>query len=121
MTLGCLIFLILQKMVDMSNTNKHDQLSEAILDAENQTKDPVSPFIPSSRPESLVKLMEMFGQRSKEDLATDPKYWKSSCQVTNPDALDAIRRAKTDQCKRELTSVSCLARVNIPFPDFIPR
>ena len=65
--------------------------------------------------------MRMFGQRSKEDLATDPKYWKSFCQVTNPDALDAIKRAKTDQCKRELTSVSCLARVNIPFPDFIPR
>ena len=115
-----MIFLILQ-VVDKPNTNKHDQLSEAILDADNQTTNPVTSFLPSSSPESLVKLMRMFGQRSKEDLATDPKYWKSSCQVTNPDALDAIRRAKTDQCKRELTSVSCLARVNIPFPDFIPR
>ena len=108
-------------MLDKPNITQHDELSETILESENQTNNLVTSALESSKPESLVRLMRMFGQRSKEDLATDTKYWKSSCQVTNPDALDAIRRAKTEQCKRELTSVSCLARETIPFPDFIPR
>ena len=113
-----LIFLIL-RAVDIPNNSKYDKLSEVIEDDDNQvaTPDPSS----SSTPDSLVKLMRMFGQKSKEFLATDPRYWKPPCQVTNPDAQDAIRRAKTEQCKRELSSVSCLAKTEIPFPDFIPR
>ena len=63
--------------------------------------------------------MMMFGQRGKERMMTDPKYWRQTCQVTNKDAMDAIKRAKTEQCRRELTSVACMD--GALFPDLIPR
>ena len=35
--------------------------------------------------------MKMFGQKTKEDLATDLRFWKPPCNVTNKEALKAIR------------------------------
>ena len=112
-----MIFLVL-RAVDIPNNSKYEQLAEVVGDHE-QANTSVVP--PSSTPDSLVKLMRMFGQKSKEFLATDPRYWKPPCEVTHSDAVDAIRRAKTDQCKRELSTVSCLAKTEVPFPDFIPK
>ena len=71
--------------------------------------------------ESIVRLMQMFGQKTKESLATNDKYWKSPCNVTSRDALDAINRAKTDKCRKEISSISCMTRDNVLFPDFIQR
>ena len=65
--------------------------------------------------------MAKFGQRMKGSLATDERFWKPSCNVTNKDALKAISRARTEKCRREIESVSCLAGDEVPFPDFIPR
>ena len=115
---------MLIRALDKSHlSHDQDELSETLIKPENQTDNSsVKIFQESSTPDSLVKLMRMFGQRSKEDLATDNRFWKSSCQLTNnKDALDAIQRAKTEQCKKELTSVACMAKVNVPFPDFIPN
>lgn len=74
----------------------------------------------SPQPESLVRLMSQFGMRAKEAQATDPKFWSSPCTVMEKDAVDAIKRAKTEQCQRELTSVACLASNDQLLPDFIP-
>jgi len=74
----------------------------------------------SPQPESLVRLMALFGMRAKEAQATDPKFWSSPCTVVERDAVDAIKRAKTEQCQRELTSVACLASNDQLLPDFIP-
>ena len=65
--------------------------------------------------------MTKFGQKTKGSLATDERFWKPSCNVTNKDALKAISRAKTEKCRREIESVSCLAGYEDSGPDFIPR
>ena len=63
----------------------------------------------------------MFGQKTKEEIATDLRFWKPACNITNKDALNAISRAKTEKCRREIESVSCLTGNEVPFPDFIPK
>jgi len=97
-----------------------EQGPEEVLD--HHHKDPPTPPAPppTSRPESLVRLMAMFGMRAKEAQATDPRYWETPCTVTGLDARDAINRASTEQCRRELTSVACLASREQLIPDFIP-
>ena len=71
--------------------------------------------------DSLEILMRNYGQKTKDALATNDKYWKSPCNVTNKDALSAISRAKTEKCKREISSISCMIGENILFPDFIQK
>ena len=107
--------------MDRADIDKHEAMLVTSQESDNLTNLNLVNLETHATPKSLVKLMKMFGQRSKEDLATDPKHWQSFCQVTSTDALSAISRAKTDQCKRELTSVSCMAKRDVPFPDFIPR
>ena len=101
------------KVLDLPSNVKYDQTVEDIDEAGHQAGHHAT--------DSLGYLMKMFGQNAKEYVATDPKYWRSPCNVSNPDALSAIRRARTEQCGRELTTAACMVRDNIPFPDFIPR
>ena len=70
---------------------------------------------------SIVSLMQSFGQKNKESLATNNKYWRAACNVTNTNALSAINRAKTDKCKKEISSISCLTEDNVLHPDFIQK
>ena len=74
-----------------------------------------------SHSSSTVSLMQSFGQRNKEDLATHHKYWRPPCNVTNTHALSAINRAKTEKCRREISSISCLTGDNVLHPDFIQK
>ena len=70
---------------------------------------------------SIVRLMQSFGQKTKDSLATDDKYWRPPCNVTNRDALSAISRAKTERCRKEISSVSCMTENNALYPDFIKK
>ena len=65
--------------------------------------------------------MQSFGQKTKDALATDDKYWRPPCKVTNSDALSAISRAKTERCRKEISSVSCMTEHNALYPDFIKK
>ena len=65
--------------------------------------------------------MQSFGQKTKDALATDDKYWRPPCNVTNRDALSAISRAKTERCRKEISSVSCMTENNALYPDFIKK
>ena len=65
--------------------------------------------------------MQSFGQKTKDALATDDKYWRPPCNVTNRDALSAISRAKTERCRKEISSVSCMTERNALYPDFIKK
>ena len=109
---ACLIFLLV-KLLDLPSSVKYGQVAEDVKEADHQAGHHVN--------EGLGYLMRMFGQKAKDNVATDPKYWRPPCKVSNPDALSAIRRARTEQCGRELTTAACMVRDNIPFPDFIPR
>ena len=70
---------------------------------------------------STVSLMQSFGQKNKEILATHDKYWRASCNVTNTHALSAINRVKTEKCRKEISSISCLTGDNALHPDFIQK
>mgnify|MGYP003341576985 CR=1 FL=1 len=71
--------------------------------------------------QSLPELMQFFGQKNKQWLSTDSTYWSEPCNVTHHEALSALSRAKSDQCRKEITSISCLNEQNALFPDFIPK
>ena len=71
--------------------------------------------------ESLSGLMQFFGQKNKQLLATDISYWSQPCNVTHHEAWSALARAQTDQCRKEITSISCLNEQNGLFPEFIPK
>ena len=70
---------------------------------------------------STASLMQSFGQKNKEILATDNKYWRAACNVTNTHALSAINRVKTEKCRKEISSISCLTGDNVLHPDFIQK
>ena len=77
-------------------------------------------FQESRDDDNLGELMQFFGQRMKLPLAT--LYWSQPCNVTHHEALSALSRAKTDECRKEITSISCLNEQNNGlFPDFIPK
>ena len=70
---------------------------------------------------SLSSLMSLFNIQAKNPLSSAPAYWEPLCEVVDLAAVQAIARASTDTCKREMNRVACLARQNILFPDNIPR
>ena len=74
-----------------------------------------------SHSSSTASLMQSFGQKNKEILATHNKYWRASCNVTNSHALSAINRVKTEKCRKEISSISCLTGDNVLHPDFIQK
>ena len=89
--------------------------------AEEALVSPTEQNVENTIGESLSGLMQFFGQKNKQWLATDNSYWSEPCNVTHHEALSALSRAKTDQCRKEITSISCLNEQNGLFPDFIPK
>ena len=89
------------------------------LQEENNISDTIETKVDSAT--SLEILMSKFGQHTKDSAATNDKYWKLACNVTNNDALSAISRAKTEQCKREMSSIACMIKENSLLPDIIPK
>ena len=77
--------------------------------------------VDSQSSSSTASLMQSFGQKNKEILATDNKYWRAACNVTNTHALSAINRVKTEKCRKEISSISCLTGDNVLHPDFIQK
>ena len=117
-----LLLVLLSLLISFQSDLSKDNLSKELNRNDSYyLSNKTEAIFSTTTDESLVNLMKQFGQKSKENLATDEKYWKHWCKVTHPDALDAIKRAKTNKCKRELSSISCLTKTNLAFPDYIPR
>ena len=47
--------------------------------------------------------------------------YESRCNITEPEALSAISRAKTDVCKQKLADISCLNQEGRLIPASLPR
>ncbi|XP_077489930.1 xylosyltransferase oxt isoform X1 [Amblyomma americanum] len=47
--------------------------------------------------------------------------FQPECDIVEKDALSAIRRATTTQCKQELANVTCLVRRGLLYPSELPR
>lgn len=46
---------------------------------------------------------------------------KPMCDIKTKEALSAIMRAKTNQCKNEIVNITCLSQSNKLFPRELPR
>ncbi|KAI8506542.1 hypothetical protein Bbelb_159690 [Branchiostoma belcheri] len=75
-------------------------------------------------------------QKYDSDLEKKPSIWRNhaaqsnksrdfsyvpKCEIKGKDAVSALSRAKTAQCKQQLADTACLMQEGKLFPEFIPR
>ncbi|CAN8002215.1 unnamed protein product, partial [Ixodes hexagonus] len=61
------------------------------------------------------------GANASEAIDWSQMGFVPACEITEKDALSAVRRATTLHCKRELANVTCLAQAGTLYPARLPR